>query len=127
MNEVINHSVDQFVAAVDWSEHGGPTAAHQLDMAWMAAFPGHPLLSKMIDHVMFNVNNRLYGEGVLDITGPKALLKAFNKYMELNENAPLSWGTYQKEDSGQKIVINLNFYNDFHTHDDDYFVTKDAR
>jgi len=48
--------------------------------SFIAAYPQHPLIKKMIEVIMDNVNNRRYNCNFLDITGPKALGRAYRAF-----------------------------------------------
>ncbi len=43
----------------------------------LAATPGHPLIQAAVKHVVTNIRDRLYGAHCLDITGPRAVGRAF--------------------------------------------------
>jgi mannosyltransferase OCH1-like enzyme len=51
--------------------------------AFMAARKNHPLIGEMITQVLKNIEQRLYGECPIDITGPKALGKVMTRYFNM--------------------------------------------
>jgi hypothetical protein len=78
---------DEFVSAVDFI----PWAVQN---AFLAAYPRHPLIRAMFEHVVANVRARSYGLNPLDITGPWALGRAFNRFFHRgDEFAALPVGT----------------------------------
>eukprot|EP01035_Chromulina_nebulosa_P059819 gene59819-81839_t len=48
--------------------------------SFIAAYPQHPVIRKIIEVVMDNVHNRRYQCGFLDITGPRAWGRAFSSF-----------------------------------------------
>ena len=76
---------DEFVGVVDLQ-------AWALYNAFLAAYPRHPLIGAMLDTVMANVRAQAYGENALDITGPCALGRAFNRFFGQPDKTPLPKG-----------------------------------
>ena len=94
--EEIVRSDDEFVGVVDLD----PKAMLN---SFIAAYPEHPLIMKMIEVVMENVHNRRYNCGFLDITGPKALGRIYNAFFGNFENPDIQRGTFTRH--GFKIRI----------------------
>ena len=78
--------VDEFVSA---AELGYKWALHN---AFMAVYPRHPLIRAMIDVLVANVRAKSYGENFIDITGPCALGRAFNRFSGQPDKTPLPIG-----------------------------------
>jgi hypothetical protein len=49
----------------------------------------------MIDFIMENVNNKRYGTTFLDVAGPKAIGRAFNRYFGFEDEKPIQRGIYE--------------------------------
>ena len=77
---------DEFVCV---SEMLYPWGMHN---AFIAVYPRHPLILAMIGLVVANVRARDYGENSLDITGPCALGRAFNRFFGRVDKEPLPTG-----------------------------------
>ncbi len=79
---------DEFVGVVDMD----PTA---IINGFMAAYPRHPIIKAMIDLVISNIENARYGCNNLDITGPKALGRAFRMFFGEFRSSPIRVGDYK--------------------------------
>ena len=64
---------------------------------FIAAYPQHPLILKMIEIVMDNVRNRRYNCQFLDITGPKALGRAYNAFFGDFENVAIQSSNFSRQ------------------------------
>ena len=42
-------------------------------------------MKSIIDLIMYNIKNRLYGENEFDITGPLTISKAFKRFFRKND------------------------------------------
>jgi len=62
--------------------------------AFIAASPHHPVIKEMIDTVMDNVEHQRHGISALDITGPKAISRAFNHFFQRPEHEVVEQGRY---------------------------------
>jgi hypothetical protein len=51
----------------------------------MASYPQHPLILHIANYISTNIHNRYYGVHSLDITGPMAVGKAINTFLNRNE------------------------------------------
>jgi hypothetical protein len=85
MSAILDES-DEFVSAV---EIGYKWALHN---AFLAVYPRHALIRAMLEHVVANVRAQSYGENSLDITGPCALGRAFNRFFDMPDKTPLPVG-----------------------------------
>ena len=70
---------DEFIAATEVSRHG--SYAHALYNGILAAYPSHPIIKFMIDDIVYTIMHCNYMADPLDITGPAAIGRAFNKFM----------------------------------------------
>ena len=80
---------DEFVGTVDLDN----TAMFN---AVFASYPRHPIIAHMIKWVANNIYYERYGCNDLDITGPKALGRAFHAYMNYSLTFPLMLGKHEK-------------------------------
>ena len=92
---------DEFVSS---AEIGYKWALHN---AFMAVYPRHPLILAMIGLVAAKVRARDYGENSLDITGPCALGRAFNRFFGRVDMEPLPTGRVDIHDCHVRL---LTFY-----------------
>ena len=99
IDDIINED-DEFVIGLEpYHVMGQPGGLHN---GFMAAYPKHFIIKSMLDLVMDNVNHRRYGVKVLDITGPYAVARAFNKiFNDTEDNYNFTFGSYEK--NGYKI------------------------
>jgi hypothetical protein len=86
------YASDEFVTVLDRNTryHCG----HAIHNAFMAAYPRHPLIKKMLDMAVGNVEREAYGDNDLDITGPIAMGKAFNQFFNRSVDALIRNGSY---------------------------------
>ena len=78
---------------------------------FIGAYKKHPIIKSMIDLVMYNVDNRRYGDNYLDIAGPNAIGRAFNRFFDKEDFSEFRDGvfTIPKESQTYKIKV---FYRD---------------
>ena len=79
MSAIMDEEVDEFVSAVDLQ-------AWAVQNAFLAAYPRHPLIRAMLDIAVANVRNKSYGLCPLDVTGPWALGRAFNRFFDRGDD-----------------------------------------
>ena len=97
VNEIIEDS-DELILAIDLDPY-------TFCNGFLASYPRHPLIKTFIELVMYNVNNQIYGITYLDITGPRALTRAFFTHYNITVGEPLKSGIhYYKNDK-------IKFYN----------------
>lgn len=76
----IGENVDLFVA---WDHgHDGLKADKCLQNCFFGAIPRHPLIAEMIQTILSNVRNEVYGKHALYTTGPCVFGKVLAKYVE---------------------------------------------
>jgi mannosyltransferase OCH1-like enzyme len=106
INNIINPENDLVIVG---------TNGYEIFNAFIAAKPNNSIIKKMIDIVMHNVNNRLYCENLLDITGPSAIGKAFNLFFEKDEKSIIDSGDIILNNYKIKIhllqIENEDYYN----------------
>jgi mannosyltransferase OCH1-like enzyme len=74
----------QFVSVIDLNivlEQG----THNLANGFIGSIPKHPILKLCINRVVFNVENRIYPDSILDFSGPGLLGRCVNTYLQLCE------------------------------------------
>lgn len=81
------------------------TGSNALFNAFMASMPNSQIIKKMIEQVMNNVKNKSYADGPLDITGPFAIGKAYNKYLNKNQKETILPGNYNYLDNNIQILL----------------------
>ena len=83
-HEVITNE-DEFVAGTESnSQH---SFAHAIYNGILAAYPRHPIIKAMIEQVVEDLTYCRYGSDPLDLTGPGALGRAFNKFFGAQPNS----------------------------------------
>jgi len=90
---------DELVFIIE-SDNTMPFALHN---AFMAVYPKHPIIHRMIEEVTQNERNKHYGINALDVTGPMAIGRAFNKFFEQDEVNPMIQGFHTE--NGHKIKL----------------------
>jgi mannosyltransferase OCH1-like enzyme len=78
-------STDEFISVKEISNWG-------IQQTFIAAYPKHPLILKMIELVTENISRRDYGTNYLDITGPYAIFRAFNQFFGFPDEQPIQGG-----------------------------------
>ena len=73
--------------------------------AFIASKPNNEIISNMIVQVMYNVHYRVYNNDLLDITGPLALSKALNKFLERDELKIIELGNHIFKNN--KVLIHI--------------------
>ena len=73
--------------------------------AFIASKPNNEIISNMIVQVMYNVHYRVYNNDLLDITGPLALSKALNKFLERDEFTIIELGNHNFKDN--KVLVHI--------------------
>lgn len=73
--------------------------------AFIASKPKNEIISIMIVQVMYNVHYRVYNNDLLDITGPLALSKALNKFLERDELTIIELGNHIFRDN--KVLVHI--------------------
>jgi len=73
--------------------------------AFMACYPRHPIILHMIYRVMYNITNSNYGICALDVTGPKAVARAFNNFFGKNDEERLSLGKHILSRNNKKYSV----------------------
>lgn len=73
--------------------------------AFIASKPKNEIISKMIVQVMYNVHYRVYNNDLLDITGPLALSKALNKFLERDELTVIELGNHNFKNN--KVLVHI--------------------
>lgn len=84
----INHFIsasDEFISVKEVNNWG-------IQQTFIAAYPKHPLILKMIEVVIDNISRKIYGTNSLDITGPYAIFRAFNRFFDYPEEQPIQGG-----------------------------------
>jgi hypothetical protein len=100
LNDVF-YPTDEFVSVIDRNtRHKCGYAIHN---AFIAAYPHHPLIKRLLDYAVHNVDHEVYGENDLDITGPIAMGKAFNLFFNRSTSAAIPNGTYT--DNGHQLRL----------------------
>jgi len=105
----IIHPEDELVLIIE-SDRSIPYALHN---AFMAAYPEHPVIQRMIEEVTNNIRNRYYGKCNLDVTGPMTVGKAYNKFMNRNETEPMIHGNHIENGYKIKLLQTLVLENQF--------------
>jgi hypothetical protein len=77
---------DEFVSVKEMNNWG-------INQGFIASYPRHPLISMMIQVVVDMIRRRDYSDCPIDITGPYAVFRAFNKFFQKNPYAPLTDGS----------------------------------
>ena len=90
----IVRDTDEFVSVVDFSPDYSTLGSKSIAQGFIAAYPSHPLIELTTQVIMNNVNSHNYGVGCLDITGPRAVGRAFNRFLGRSDDIPLERGTY---------------------------------
>jgi mannosyltransferase OCH1-like enzyme len=85
LDEIIDPTVS-FVGICDrkYMQKVGPYVAN----GFLAAEAGDPLLARIIDIILDNVENRYYGKNALDPTGPGAYGKAVKEFTRMRRMCP---------------------------------------
>ena len=91
---------DEFVMNKDSPEH---STIYSLCNGFLAAYPKHPLMKKMIDFLIQNISKKHYGINSLDITGPTAYGRAFNEFFNRPQETEVHSGNYIL--NGYKIKV----------------------
>lgn len=71
----------QFVSVIDMNDTPGE-GTHNLANGFIGSIPKHPILKICIDRVVFNVENRIHPDSVLDFSGPGLLGRCVNTYFQ---------------------------------------------
>lgn len=89
---------DEFVAVVACDD------PRTLYTGFMAAHPRNPVVLAMLQHVLRNVRMRLYGETILDITGPMAVARALKRHLGMPDGVSLHPGVVERQGRRIKLV-----------------------
>jgi mannosyltransferase OCH1-like enzyme len=73
-----------FVAVVDLNRTAGE-GTHNLANGFIGSIPRHPILKYCIDRIVFNVENKIRPNSILDFSGPGVLGRCVNTYLQLCE------------------------------------------
>ena len=66
---------------------------------WCLIFnKNHPILKEVIDLVNYNIDNNLYKNDILNLTGPKIFTKALHNIHNKYFNNPLMWNRNEKDE-----------------------------
>lgn len=84
INSFIN-STDEFISVKEINNWG-------IQQTFIAAYPKHPLILKMIELVTANIRGKDYGTNTLDITGPYAIFRAYNHFFGYPDEQPIQGG-----------------------------------
>ena len=79
------NSTDEFISVKEINNWG-------IQQTFIAAYPKHPLILKMIEVVTDNIRQKKYGTNYLDITGPYAIFRAFNQFFGYPDEQPIQGG-----------------------------------
>jgi mannosyltransferase OCH1-like enzyme len=107
LHTVVDPDKDQFVSALD-----RPGSAPCLYQAILGAYPQHPLVRAMADHVLSNVRRRSYGRDPLDVTGPMAVAQALMAHVRATTLPPVGrslvvMGKHEKRRRGRPFTPSL--------------------
>ena len=75
-----------------------------INNGFIAAYINHPIIKNFIDLCMFNVNNQLYNENNLDVTGPRTFGRVFNRFFNRTDNEIIQRGQYLINDFKFKML-----------------------
>lgn len=106
-DDIIDYKKDSLVLVNDRRDEG-------IYNAFMASTAQHPVIRRMLDDCMAMIRNREYGSGCLDITGPNACMRSFNKYYRLPLHHRLR-GMRFLEDPSVRILYHTSKPFDLHT------------
>ncbi len=76
LSSFFNGATDQFLGVLDRPGGTPKKPLYRLYQAILGAYPAHPIITAMTNRVLANVRAKVYGEDVLDITGPTAVGRA---------------------------------------------------
>jgi hypothetical protein len=85
LGDVLHHD-DEFVSVKEINNWG-------INQGFIASYPRHPLVKKMIQVVIDMVKRRDYSDCPIDVTGPYAVFRAFNKFFNKKPYTPLTGGS----------------------------------
>ena len=107
--ELINqyiHDDDELIITKDFIDSG----KFSISNGFIGAYQNHPILKAMINLVMYNVNNKIYGSNYLDITGPNTLGRAFNRFFNKDDYSEIKEGIYVLKQESIKYKIKVFYY-----------------
>lgn len=87
LEAIIDYGQDEFVAVKEINDYG-------IQQTFLASYKEHPLVGAMVEYVISMISQRGYGAGAGDITGPKALMIAFNSFFQYPPRRSICGGTY---------------------------------
>lgn len=86
-----------------------------IQISFIASVAGHPLLKKCIDNAFYNIENKLYGESSLDITGPRLCGRSLNQLLNKTQKKidvgyykdidVLIIGTMKIDENGYDVMV----------------------
>ena len=78
---------------------------------WCLIFnKNHPILKEVINLVNYNIDNNLYKDDILNLTGPKIFTKALHNIHNRNFNNPLMWNSNDKDKTYNIPNFNYRIY-----------------
>lgn len=97
---ILSRDLQLFSLGTSFTNHG-------IYNAFMASYKQHPILYDMITFVIDNITYKRYGIMPTDITGPKALLRAFNRFQRKPEHSilPMGRSMIRKNNISYRIYI----------------------
>lgn len=117
INDIIKDN-DEIVFIVEPHDHWG------VFNGMIAAYKKHPIILFIIEYIMNNIKNKHYGIDSLDITGPKAVGRALNKYLNNSED---EFWIEPKIIEYKNFIINLSYRHYYADNDEGYIVDKDFK
>jgi mannosyltransferase OCH1-like enzyme len=79
-----------------------------IQISFLASIPGHPIIKKCIDRCIFNIENKKYGENMIDITGPQVCGRVFNQLLGKDELSDIDEGVYPQIDA--EIIGSIKYF-----------------
>ena len=109
---------DEFVVPIDLNINPAE-GQHNLFNSFMASIPQSPILLEAINQIVYNVENNIIPNSLLDFSGPGMLGRSVNKYMKRSEadsfigmEGPYRWNclwiTFLKFEKDTEYVKNVN-------------------
>jgi mannosyltransferase OCH1-like enzyme len=91
---------DEFVAVKEVNNWG-------IQQTIIASYPRHALVKAMIDLVIDMIMRRDYSDSAIDITGPYAIYRAFNRFFRRKPFSPVAGGSYSIHGYKVKLLYHL--------------------
>ena len=105
MDSTIDIDLDNFINKNDYAILS-KEKNKDIFIQWCLIFnKNHPILKEVINLVNYNIDNKLYENDILNLTGPKVFTKGLHNIHNKYFNYPLMWNSNDKD----KIYIIPNF------------------